>query len=443
MKKLPAIILICLIVSSLFAGCASGTSVSSQPNESTAPIESTAPSGTTPANGNKTEIVYWNQWTQKDEVNFLDKYIGEYNSLQSKYHVSYLAIPFEEYVTTKLSTAFATGEFPDIFECSPAIINQYLDAGVCEPLNDIITADIKSDFTATAFDLMTRNGKIYGIPLDADIVAIYYNKQMLADANVTPPATWEELLAAAVKLNTANHAGYTFEVEKGDWQSFTFYPFVWMQGGTFFKDGKANLNSAEVVKALKLWKDLLDSGGSNETPGRSVSDISILTNGETAMQINGSWSVLRADPEKYGVIPLPTANPGGVTASVMGGWKVMVSAKSGSEEIKGAKDFITWMWLDPEKCAEFNTKAKFSYAPRTSVIKAGSETYRSNDNAIVFSDKVLPNAQSEIALTGEAKEIMGNMIQDALYNMSAQEAADKAQKLMENYLAANPNSFVG
>ena len=56
------------------------------------------------------EIVYWNQWTQEDETAFLKKYVEEYNSSQDKYHVSFLAIPYEEYTTTKLATAFATNE---------------------------------------------------------------------------------------------------------------------------------------------------------------------------------------------------------------------------------------------------------------------------------------------------------------------------------------------
>lgn len=391
----------------------------------------------------KTVITYWNQWTQESEIAFLEKYVEEYNNSQDQYYVEFLAIPFEEYTTTKLATAFATNEAPDIFECSPAIINQYLDAGVCEPLNDILTEDVMADYTDTAFDLMTRDGQIYGIPLDADLVALYYNKEILAEKGIEPPTTWEELLDAAVALNSADYAGYTFEVDKGDWQCFTFYPFVWMQGGNLFKDGMANLNSTEVVNALQFWKDLLESGGCNETPGRSVSDISILTNGETAMQINGSWSVLRAEPEKYGVVALPTATEGGETASVMGGWKVMVSNLSSAEEITGAKDFISWLWLNSEHLAEFNTQAKFSYCPRATVIEAGAATYNSNDNAITFSESVLPVAQSEIALTGEAKEIVSTMIQDALYNMDAQEAADIAQEAMLEYQENSGTKFVG
>lgn len=390
------------------------------------------------------ELVYWNQWTQEDEIAFLEKYIEEYNNSQDKYHVSFLAIPFEEYTTTKLATAFATNEAPDIFECSPAIINQYLDAGVCEPLDDIITDDIKQDYTEAAFDRVSRDGVIYGIPLDGDLVALYYNKEILEQNGVTPPTTWDELKTAAAKLNTDDYAGFTFEVDKGDWQCFTFYPFVWMQGGSLFtEEGLANLNSEEVVNALQLWRDLLDSGNCNETPGRSVSDISILTNGETAMQINGSWSVFRADPEKYGVVPLPAATANGNTASVAGGWNVMVNNQNGEEKIAGAKDFISWMWLNTDHVTEFNTKAKFSYCMRESVIEAGKDVYQSSENAIVFSEEVLQTAKPEIALSGEAKEIVATMIQDALYNTSAQEAADNAQESMLQYQKESGAKFSG
>lgn len=395
------------------------------------------------ANG-PVEIVYWNQWTQEAEMGFLEKYVEEYNNSQDKYHVTFLAIPYEEYTTTKLATAFATNEAPDVFECSPAIINQYLDAGVCEPLDDILTEEIKNDFTDAAFDRVSRDGHIYGIPLDSDLVALYYNKEMLEQSGVEPPATWEELKDAAAKLNAEDHAGFTFEVDKGDWQCFTFYPFVWMQGGSLFtEDGMANLNSEEVVNALQLWKDLLDSGNCNETPGRSVSDISILTNGETAMQVNGSWAVLRADPDKYGVVPLPAATADGATASVAGGWNVLISNQSSEEKIAGAKDFVSWMWLNVDHMTEFDTEAKFSYCMRESVIEAGKAAYQSNENAVVFSEEVLQTAKPEIALSGEAKEIVSTMIQDALYNMSAKEAADIAQENMLQYQEENDAKFTG
>lgn len=431
-------------VSMGLAGC--GKDVPAEDSKEAGTKEESAQGGSEKAEekGERVEIVYWNQWTQETEINFLEKYVEEYNNSQDKYHVTFLAVPFEEYTTTKLATAFATNEAPDVFECSPAIINQYLDAGVCEPLDDIMTDQVRSDFTEAAFDRVTRDGKIYGIPLDSDLVALYYNKEMLEEKGVQPPSTWEELKEAAAKLNTENCSGFTFEVDKGDWQCFTFYPFVWMQGGNLFtEDGMANLNSEEVVNALQLWKDLLDSGNCNETPGRSVSDISILTNGETAMQINGSWSVLRADPDKYGVVPLPAASPDTGSASVAGGWNVLISNQGDEEKIAGVKDFVSWMWLDKNHVSEFNTEVKFSYCMRDSVIEAGKEVYQSNDNAITFSDKVLQTAKPEIALSGEAKEIVSIMIQDALYNMDAKAAADLAQESMLQYQKDSGAKFTG
>ncbi len=113
---------------------------------------------------------------------------------------------------------------------------------------------------------------------------------------------------AAAKLNTADYADL-LKLIRVIGSALPSILLVWMQGGSLFtSDGMANLNSEEVVNALQLWKDLLDS----ETVMRHLEDlfpdISILTNGETAMQINGSWSVLRVDSEKVWCCAITSSN---------------------------------------------------------------------------------------------------------------------------------------
>ncbi len=51
--------------------------------------------------------------------------------------------------------------------------------------------------------------------------------------------------------------------------------------------------------------------------------------------------------KKYGVVPLPAATAGGNTASVAGGWNVLVSNQSSEEKIAGAKDFY---FMDVAEC---------------------------------------------------------------------------------------------
>ena len=142
-------------------------------------------------------------------------------------------------------------------------------------------------------------------------------------------------------------------------------------------------------------------------------------------------------------MPLPAASPDTGSASVAGGWNVLISNQGDEEKIAGAKDFVSWMWLDKNHVSEFNTEVKFSYCMRDSVIEAGKEVYQSNDNAITFSDKVLQTAKPEIALSGEAKEIVSIMIQDALYNMDAKAAADLAQESMLQYQKDSGAKFTG
>ena len=80
---------------------------------------------------------------------------------------------------------------------------------------------------------------------------------------------------------------------------------------------------------------------------------------------------------------------------------------------------------------------------RNSVIEAGEDIYYSNDNAAVFSDEVISTAKPEIALSGEAKEIVSTMIQNALYSMSAKEAAEIAQEDMLKYQEESGSVFFG
>ncbi len=57
-------------------------------------------------------------------------------------------------------------------------------------------------FDDAVFPPATIDGKIVMLPHTADVTnVLWYNKQILADAGITPPTTWDELLAACDTLN--------------------------------------------------------------------------------------------------------------------------------------------------------------------------------------------------------------------------------------------------
>ena len=48
---------------------------------------------------------------------------------------------------------------------------------------------------------------VYGLPYACNTIALFYNVDMLEEAGVEVPTTWEELVDAAEKLTTEEHTG--------------------------------------------------------------------------------------------------------------------------------------------------------------------------------------------------------------------------------------------
>lgn len=445
MKKRILVIFMTLVLV-LCAGCAQTSASIPDPDAENSSSTGSASESTKPS-GSRVELQFWNHLNPTNALHqwCLDV-VDEFNASQDKYTIVFDSVPIDEYMNTKLPTAFATGSGPDIFYASPGNIGQFLDGEVCVPLEEYLTEDEMNDFVSGTLDVSTRNGHLYGIPTMSDLCNFWYNADMLKEAGVEPPKTWSELKSAAAACNTNEHSGFTFEINKGDWQTWSFMPFVWMQDGGDFFDEKGNplLDSDQVINALQLWRDLLDSGSCTETLSRSCSDIGILADGETAMQMNGSWApaVLEANYPDVNLvaaeIPIPDEN--GHTATVAGGWRVLVNKETAS--IEGCMEFIRFAYLDnpPEKSSSYLTY-NFGYSARQSVIDANKDLYLKGQRA-VFTEVLNPSAKAELAIPAEASEILSDMIQDALYNMTPTEAAQKAQTKMLEF-ASSYNGILG
>ena len=78
----------------------------------------------------------------------------------------------------------------------------------------------KEDIFPGPLSSVTWDGKIYGIPRGANTIALYYNADMFKAKGLdpdNPPKTWDELYAAAKKLNdpAKNIYGLAFSESHG------------------------------------------------------------------------------------------------------------------------------------------------------------------------------------------------------------------------------------
>ena len=110
----------------------------------------------------------------------------------------------------KIATGMASGSAPfDIMLVDDIWFPEFADAGWLLDVSADIPPEMLADSSAAAWDIVTFDGKQYGLPWLLDQLYFYYNSDMLAKAGFdAPPATWEELLTQAQAMKDQGLVDY-------------------------------------------------------------------------------------------------------------------------------------------------------------------------------------------------------------------------------------------
>lgn len=386
-----------------------------------------APSGNTQTGtGEKIKLSFWDFHTDA-EKEFFQQLVNEYNASQDKVVIETSFFNQGDYTTTKLPTAFANEEGPDIFMISPGDFMKFAKAGIMADLTPYFPAGAKEDFVPASLDAVTVDNKILALPFELELLGLYYNKEMLKQANVEVPKTWDELLDAARKLKTDKVAGLVLPPDKGPYFNFIWYPFLWQQGGDVLnKEGtQSTFNTPEVAKALDFWGTFFKEGLSPSKLQIGPWDIENLGNKSAAMQVVGTWAINMAETKfkdvPIDVAPLPIPE-GGKAATDAGGWKFAVNARG--KHVEEAAKFVMWAFADdPARALKWCTEVKFAYSPRKSVVEKGKEIY-SKGMRKVFTEQIYETAIPEPRYSAEVMDAVGEAMQSVMFqNVSGAEAA--------------------
>ena len=224
-------------------------------------------------------------------------------------------VPGEALIARVLQQA-SSRTLPDVLMLDNPDVQQIASTGALAPISDFgLSAD---GYAAGVVSASTFNGHIYGLQPVANTLGLFYNRDMLAQAGVTPPTTWDELKAAAAKLTQGGRYGVAFSAVasyEGTWQ---FLPFMWSNGGD-----ETDIASPQVAGALQLWVDLVDSGSaSRSVVNWSQADVrNEFAAGNAAMMVNGPWQFPALDSVRglnYDVVPIPVPRAGAGVAPLGG-----------------------------------------------------------------------------------------------------------------------------
>ena len=113
---------------------------------------------------------------------------------------------------TEVAAEAAAGTLPDILMLDNPTVPTLASYGVLTPLSTLGRTAIPTLGAAQQGEAKF-NGQIVGYPLYTNTIALFYNKAMLAAANIQPPTTWAQLLTDAKALTTSQHYGIAFSAE--------------------------------------------------------------------------------------------------------------------------------------------------------------------------------------------------------------------------------------
>ncbi|MEU6019261.1 extracellular solute-binding protein [Streptomyces sp. NPDC047515] len=265
----------------------------------------------------------------------------------------------------KLNATLLTDSAPDVFEIGDFNEN-FARRGQLAPLDDVY-GSARSDFNKNAIESVTVDGKLYGVKMIDDVMALYYCKSALSKAGITPPTTFDGLADAAKALTTKKNKGL-FLGQDGFGESTAIS--VFSNGGDLVSpDGKVEFGSAKALEALTGLKRLHDDKSLLLGFTTDWWDPAALNQGVVPMQWGGLWAmpaITSALGDDFGVVPWPAFKAGGTPVVRVGGWTSCVNAKG--KNVEAAKKFVQWLWVQQTDLqTDFAESYGFHVPPRISV----------------------------------------------------------------------------
>jgi glucose/mannose transport system substrate-binding protein len=194
-----------------------------------------------------------------------------------------------------LATRLQAGDPPDSFQGhAGAELLDYIEAGQLEDLTFLFDEQGWRDvMPATLLPLITVDGALYSVPVNIHRANVMWsNPTVLAENNITIPATWDEFFVVAETLKAAGIIPLALGEQ---WTQLHLFETVLLgELGTDayngLWDGTTAWDSAEVTKALTTFGRVLEYTNSDAASLSWQDAAQLVIDGDAAFNVMGDWA---------------------------------------------------------------------------------------------------------------------------------------------------------
>lgn len=301
---------------------------------------------------------------------------NEYTKIHPDVKVTVVDVGSSAAEYTKLETAIKAGKgAPDVAQIEYFALPQFALTNEVANLDTLGVESVKSRYTTSAWNSVTVNGAVYGVPQDTGPMAMFYRKDLFKEAGLTPPTTWAQYAADAVIIHKKFPKTYIGNIDPTDPGTST--SLMWQAGASPFKttgtsDVSVNFNEAGVSQYAALWSGLLEKHLVSTDPGWTTAWGQALAAGKYATWITGAWAtgslagyVTKTD--EWAVAPIPQWTAGAGVDANNGGSSDAVIADSAHKA--QALAFDEWINSSPTGAEALTKIGDF---PATSTLMSSS-----------------------------------------------------------------------
>lgn len=327
------------------------------------------------------EVLIWGVFDDSDVMRGL---ISRFQASYPKVKITYQKKTIDTY-EKDLVNALATGSGPDIFYIHNTWLPKHIDKLTPTYQDYMTVSSFKDIFVDVAYEDFVADGEIYAVPLYADTLALFYNKDILNGVGIAnPPATWEGLLSMVPSLTQKDESGnivksaISIGTAKNVNRATDILSLLMLQSGTklFDKDNmQATFNRGATIgsvsypsgeKALEFYTNFANPRKTVYTWNGLVSySIDAFLEGKVAMMLNYYYQVenlrQKSPHLKFGVSLMPQFKNSTQIVNYANYWGATVSKTSKNPE-------ISWLFVhfltDKDQAREYLEKTNKPTARR-------------------------------------------------------------------------------
>jgi ABC-type glycerol-3-phosphate transport system substrate-binding protein len=338
-------------------------------------------------------ITYWTTSSTPGETQWIDSH---FNAAHKDIQVQGQYLSTADQSTAKEVAAIKSGTEPNvIIGQDPSALPLLAESGKVVDLTSALKSETGSLYPGIK-SALSYQGKQLGMALGGvgDYV-LFYNKSDFAKAGITsPPTTWTQLEADAIKLSdpAKHHYGIYIPFGTNEWISYDWESVLWSNGGQFTNAAgtKTEFDSPAGVAALTLWKNLVQKDHAAPTTSYeqagSYDGAPAFASDAVSMIVEGQWALSEFKGVDYGVAELPAGSSGHSAVGI--GIGVGSVFDHGSSANTAAETFLQWLsapaqgaYLDSESSGLPSSPAQLSQ-PAVKKEEASQPSYQ------VFADQL-------------------------------------------------------